>query len=178
MKKSINFRIPSYIKGYFDKYKYVLLVCSLGMIFVLWPQSSSESEQPTVQNSQYDLESEIKSLESGLAQLFGQINGVGEVQVMLTANSGRQYTYATDQNHSTTKNGESSSTSTQTELVIISSDGQDSPVVLGQSSPNYIGALVVCEGGEDPRVQLELTRAIKSLTGITADNIIITKMKD
>ena len=39
------------------------------------------------------------------------------------------------------------------------------------------GAVVVCEGGGSASVRLEVTRVIQSLTGISADRIVISKMK-
>jgi hypothetical protein len=37
--------------------------------------------------------------------------------------------------------------------------------------------VVVCEGADSTKVQLNLTEALCSLTGITSDNIVIVKMK-
>ena len=45
------------------------------------------------------------------------------------------------------------------------------------AAPVYRGAVVVGEGGGSASVRLEVTRVIQSLTGISADRIVISKMK-
>ena len=30
--------IPAYLKNLFDKYKYILLVCTVGVLLMLWPE--------------------------------------------------------------------------------------------------------------------------------------------
>ena len=48
-------------------------------------------------------------------------------------------------------------------------------VVTGRTSPVYRGALVVCQGGNQPAVRLAVTEAVAALTGLTADRITVAK---
>jgi hypothetical protein len=38
------------------------------------------------------------------------------------------------------------------------------------------GAVIICEGAEDPQVRLSLLQAVRSYTGLTSDRITILKM--
>lgn len=176
MKKS-KLILPEYITRNLDKYKYVLLVCCVGLGIALWPsapQAPKQQEKTTLQEAQG---AETAALEQELSQLLSQMHGVGRAQVFLTAKRGyaTNYIYNTNQRDN---GGEGQvSTEDQRELVIISQSGGESPVVGSVDSPEYQGALVLCDGADSPKVQLELTQALKSLTGITADNITIAKLK-
>ena len=61
-----------------------------------------------------------------------------------------------------------------TETVVLS--GSDGGVVVTQEVwPRYRGALVVCEGGGDPAVQLSVVQAVGALTGLGSDKISVVK---
>ena len=66
---------------------------------------------------------------------------------------------------------------TETETVVISrGSGGEETVVLEIRAEQYRGAVVVCEGGDDPGVVLALTRAVSAATGLGADRITVMKM--
>ena len=65
----------------------------------------------------------------------------------------------------------------QSSLVIINAGNMQQPVVRKTNFPEFLGAVVVCEGAGNAKIRLQLTEAIRSLTGITADNIVVTKIK-
>ena len=65
----------------------------------------------------------------------------------------------------------------QTEIVMVNENGTQKALVEYTESPVYKGALIVCDGGDNSRARLEITEAVKALTGINSKNIIISKMK-
>ena len=42
MKSPVRPEMPAYLQKLFDKYKYILLVCLVGLVLLLWPQSEPE----------------------------------------------------------------------------------------------------------------------------------------
>ncbi|MFQ8983403.1 MAG: hypothetical protein ACLR6W_04145 [Evtepia sp.] len=50
-------------------------------------------------------------------------------------------------------------------------------VTVQEIYPRYQGALVVCPGGDDPEVRLQITEALSALTGLGADKISISEGK-
>ena len=44
-------------------------------------------------------------------------------------------------------------------------------------SPKYRGAVIVCQGADDPVVQLAIVEAVSSTTGLGSDRISVLKMK-
>ena len=166
-----------YLKQWFDKYKYLILVCLVGLLLLLWPQKTGELAEDNAKKNKETVE-QTAALEAQMEQLFSQISGVGKVKVMLTLKSSQEtvYAYDVDQNRNQQEKGETQSN--KTEMVIVGSGNGETPVVTKTHMPEYMGAVVVCEGADNAKVCLQLTQAVRSLTGITSDNIVISKMQN
>jgi len=170
--------LPAYLQGLFDKYKYILLVLLAGLALLLWPQKEAEHREiDGLQDTQLEAQTETAGLESRICAILETMDGVGEAQVLLTLESSAETVYAYDRSESQNQTGESISATRQRELVTISESGGQSPVALRQQQPIYRGAVVVCTGGDRAAVRLAVTQVIQSLTGLSADRIVISKMK-
>ena len=120
------------------------------------------------------LQKENAELERKLEQALAQIDGVGEVRVVLTLQSGPRRILAQD-SQSTVDEGRTEAE--VTDVVISAGSGVEGTVTLQQLSPQFQGALVVCSGGGEPTVQLRLVEAVSALTGLGADKISVCKGK-
>lgn len=163
-------QFTAYFQKAADKYKYVLLLGLVGVLLMVWPVKDSEdrtADLPEIEQQEHIL------LEGALEQLLSQMEGVGNVQVLLTVEQGTRAVYAYDCADSRSD----TSGSLQNELVTLSQNGVQVPVEEQRTSPIYRGAAVVCEGGGSSSVRLLITEMIQSLTGLPADRIVITKMK-
>ena len=167
-------QLPAYLQGLFDKYKYILLVLLVGLVLLLWPQSEKQPKKPEETAAVME---ETAALEGRICTILQQMDGVGEASVLLTVESGAETVYAYDRTESRSQQGDSASLNQQRELVTLSDSGGQSPVSLRQQSPVYRGAVVVCQGGDSAAVRLAVTQVIQSLTGLSADRIVISKMK-
>lgn len=165
-------RIPEYLKAVFDKYKYILLLGLVGLLLMTWPENTQQNADAKVEQQTIQQEA-LSELERKLALLLSQMEGVGEASVLLTLEQGERLEYVFDRSDSRTESGGS----VQMELVTLSQSGGQVPVLLQTESPVFRGAAVVCQGGESAAVRLLVTQTIQSLTGLSADRIVITKMK-
>ena len=165
-------QIQTYFRGLFDKYKYVLLICTVGLALLLWPQSEEKAAATDLPD-----QAEQENLELRLQQILESMEGVGKAQVLLTVEQREATEYAYDRNESQTLSESGSSHNRQQELVTLSEGAGQAPVPLRRYAPVYRGAVVVCEGGDRAAVKLTVTNVIQSLTGISADRIVISKMK-
>lgn len=171
-------RLPAYFVRWFDKYKYLLLVCLIGLVLIVLPSGGGQKDQEETTQQNTTAETQVAELEKQMETLFSQIHGVGSVRVLLTVKSSEESVYAYDRNTSTSQNKSGSTQSSQTELITVGSGSNEGPVISKTNMPKFLGAVVVCQGGDQAKVRLQLTEAIRSLTGITADNIVISKMQD
>ena len=167
-----NNTIAAYLQSRFDKYKYVLLIGVIGLLLLLWPQPETEIQLPAAPT-----QSRTDDLELRLQALLEAMDGVGKATVLLTVEHEGEIEYAYDRTESQTVSEGSGSQSRQQELVTLSESGGQTPVLLRSSAPQYRGAVVVCEGGDRAAVRLAVTQVVQALTGISADRIVISKMK-
>lgn len=159
------------------KYKYVLLVLLVGVALMLWPGSvsrqSAESGEEAVQGTSPE---ELDHLEEELARILSKIQGVGKVEVMLTLHSGSELVLAQDNSlrySGNTQAPDDYDRSSQT--VTITNSGREEVVVTQQRFPQYRGALIVCEGGGNDAVRLQIVKAVSVLTGLGSDCISVVK---
>lgn len=149
-----------------QKYKYALIILVIGLVLMLLPgqdteESTLEAEEPTVQ--------EQEDLESRLESLLRQIDGAGEVRVLLTLESGEEIIYQTDSNGSDSQHA--------SDTVIVEDSGNtESGLVRVIQSEVYRGAVVVCQGADSPSVRLAIVEAVSCATGLRSDQISVVKM--
>ena len=160
------------------KYKYVLLVVMAGVALLLWPsggQGTPEETQTAPSESQTD---SLAETEVRMKDILSKIDGVGELELMLTLESTEQQEFAVDTELS--YSGQTAAPDDYTrrsETVVVSGKNGDTPVVVKNVSPAYRGALVVCQGGGNAEVKLAVTQAVAALTGLSSDRITVVKWK-
>ncbi len=108
-------------------------------------------------------------MESQLKTVLMSIKGVGKADVMLTITSTEEYIYA-----ETVKKGTSQS---ETGYVIIDNGSQKEALVKKIKNPSIGGVVIVCEGGDDPRICEKIYRAVSTALNISTSKIYVTKMK-
>lgn len=156
------------------KYKYVLLVALVGAALLLWPSPPGETAQAPPQTAAREDLFRVGELEDRLERSLSQVEGAGEVTVVLTLKEGPRQVLA--QNGSATQEGERTVRETDT-VVLSKGTGTQEAVKLQELGPAYQGALVVAQGGDDPKVRLALSGAVCALTGLRTDQISICKGK-
>lgn len=154
----------------FSRYRYVLLVAMVGALLLLWPggKGGSSAAEVVVKSSQEEFD--LSEIERKLSAALSQVEGAGEVNVVLTVRSTARQVVARDDRM--TANERTAST-----VVVSKGSGTQEPVLLEQIYPEFQGALVVCTGGGDAAVRLKLVEAVSALTGLGADKISICRGK-
>jgi stage III sporulation protein AG len=157
------------IMGWVRKYRFVLLILLIGIGLMLIPFGSSEkadvSQQATAP-TQPDI-----SLE--LSRILSQIDGAGEVSVMLTIRTGISTVYQTDDSITTGENG-----SNKQDTVIITDENRSQTGLIQHIVyPEYRGAIIVCQGADNLQVRLNIMEAVARITGLGMDKISVLKMK-
>ena len=152
------------------KYRYVLIILVVGVLLMLIPEIKTKNK--TVVESA-PIENQIDTT-AQLQQLLEAVSGAGKVRVLLTCSSGEKIIYQTDENTSKTENG----TTEDRKTVIITNDNRAEQGLISQViPPEYLGAVIVCQGAEKPAVRLAVTEAVSAATGLGADRIVVLKMK-
>lgn len=149
------------------KYRYAVLILIIGIVLMLLPTSATPKE--AAQPPQVETEPEVP-LSQQLSHLLSQIEGVGDTQVMLTVRFGTETLYQTDI--------DGSDTDRRVATVIVSDSSRCETGLIRQVNPPvYLGAIVICEGANDPSVRLAIVDAVSKITGLGTDRISVVKMK-
>ena len=159
--------IKTRFEAFFQKYKFVLLVVTVGIAFMLIPDFIPQS------NTQETIEAEperMEGIEVRLQKILTNIKGAGRVEVMLTEASGQETVYQTD----TELSGDRSNHDT---VIVSNADRTELGLIMQINPPIYLGAVVVCDGADDAKVRLSVTEAVSNATGLGADKISVLKMK-
>jgi len=163
--------IKEKIAGFVNKYKYAVLILIIGVIFLLLPTGNNE-EGSSVGISQ--VQENTLSLEDQLTEILGMIEGAGKVRVMLSVATGEEVLYQTDRDVSIDEKGSDERTDTVT---VTDSQRNETGLIRQVNPPGYLGAVVVCQGADDPAVRLRIAEAVVRITGLGMDKIYVVKMR-
>ena len=108
-------------------------------------------------------------MDQELAHILSQIQGAGEVRVLLTETSGAQTVYQTDVDGAQDRHEKT--------VIITGADRSQAGLVQQVIPPKYMGAIVVCHGADNATVRLAIVEAVSKVTGLGADRISVLKMK-
>lgn len=149
-------------------YRYALGVLALGAALLLIPSGTVEKQEKAPPAE----EDWLEQIQEELTDTLSRVEGAGRLTLMLSVERGMQSSLAADMETQLQEKGESLHRET---IVISEGSGQEAVVITGSAYPVFRGAVVVCEGGDKPSVQLALTRAIAALTGLSSDKISVIK---
>lgn len=186
----------------------ILFLAGVLLLVVAMPTGKSSSKTVKQQNAQTEIvqtngtgsgESDYeKTLETRLAQILEGMEGVGNVQVMITfqdqgesvvekdvtmrqdagtGSSGQNSSGGTTGSAGTSGVEKSGSRESSESTVFSQSDGDETPFVNKEILPKMDGVLIVAEGGADASVRKNISEAVEALFRLDAHKIKIVKMK-
>lgn len=162
------------------KLKYPLLAALAGIFLLVgaggWGERGGE-QPPNAAAQVKSLADEREELEQRMEEILSRMQGVGQVDVMLTVQSGKELVLAQDQTlrySGVTQAPDDYERSGET-VVLSGSGGGEDVMVTQERYPQYRGALVVCEGGGSDGVRLQVAAAVSALTGLGTDRIAVMK---
>ena len=158
------------LKDLFAKYKFVLLILCVGILLMSLPNGTTHTEDEESIEDEFTLPSSEERIEA----ILGQIAGVGKVSVLLTEAAGAETIYQVDEDRSSSTDSESLRLET---VIVTNSDREEAGLVRTVTPPVYLGAIIVCQGGDIPSVKLAVVQAVSNVTGISSDRITVLKMK-
>lgn len=163
-------KMKNSIQKFMQKYKIVIIILCIGLVLIMLPTESAKDikTDTTIQPEAAHIStSELKSI-------LSRIRGAGRVEVMLTVETTNQTEYQTDTDRTGTNQDSSGRITTVT---VTDEERNENGLVRRVYAPTYRGAIVVCDGADDPSVQLAVINAVCNLTGLRTDQISVLKME-
>lgn len=163
----------AFLRQFLEKYKHVLLILLVGIALMLLP-TSKEKTQSQPQSQPQPTQQAPASLQEELSELLSRMSGAGKVQVLLTEATGQNTLYQSNEDTTSDETAKSSRTDT---VILTDSNRNQTGMVCRVDPPTYLGAVVLCQGADNPAVRLSITEAVSNATGLGYHKITILKMK-
>lgn len=143
---------------------------ALGLLLLLLGGMGEKERTETVSAFRYenlDPSDYAKEVEERVATLCSQVSGAGKSFAVVTLGGGYRAVFATD--------SQSGSSGQKDQVVLIGSGSAETAVLLGYENPVIEGIGIVCEGGDDPRVQREIISLVSAAYHIGASRIYVVR---
>ena len=114
------------------------------------------------------------SVEDRLEKILSQIDGAGRVEVMLTIAFGEEKLYQYDEDTSVS---DTTNSIRKTVVTVTDSQRNETGLIRQINPPVYMGAVIICQGAENPTIKLAIVDAVSKATGLGANEISVLKMK-
>lgn len=174
---------------------FVLIVMNvLGSSNILNSKITSISNGSSKNESNIDLSNEKvmtsddyeEKQKADLINILKKMDGVGDVDVMITFENGEEKVPAYDKTEqkSTTEetdtqggkrvNNQNNDNST---VVMTQNEGKNEPFILTTYKPKIVGIVIVAEGAENSKTKYEIEQAVSKLYNVSLDKVNVYSMK-
>lgn len=155
------------------------------LIYAATTVPKGENAEPAAANVADTVYSSERETEERLKSVLSCIRGAGEVEVMITYDTGAQIVPAmsTDTQTGVTQSsgaGSESITENRTESsrpATVSQSGGNEAIVLTEKQPVVRGVIVIAEGAADIAVRMNLQNAVRTVLGVELSCIEVFEMK-
>ncbi len=142
------------------------------MLIILFSDLGKKDDTKTASDVNSDFltaETYNEQLEIKLEKILTEIDGVGKAQVLVNISSTEEYVYAEEIKQGTAQSENS--------YVIIDKGSQKGALVKKINNPSVSGIIIVCEGGDDPKICEKVYKAVSTALNMPTNRIYVTEMK-
>jgi len=145
--------------------------------------SVNKDQNEVVQSEEKNYEEKQKN---DLKNILKKMNGVGDVEVMMSFENGEQKVPAYDKNSqkSTTEETDNeggkrvnNQDTDGSKVVMTTSDGNNEPFILTTYKPKLRGVIIIAEGAENSKTKYEIEQAVSKLYNLSLDKVNVYSMK-
>jgi len=158
----------------------IALIFFSDLLFKPKPVSKQKNDTTVISDTAGDF---ITDIEDKLKRMTEGIAGAGKCEVMVTVEGTGETIYATEDKTSKNaiddKTGENAKQQSQEgaekKITIISSGGEQRPIIIKEINPKIRGIAVLCEGGDSPLVKSRITDMLTALLDVPSNKISVIK---
>lgn len=198
LKKNLR-EIVKKIKKMNDKEKIINIafvgIIGIAMVFAasFFDKSSTQTGEEQVQQQEQSATTQASAykdyqttLKNDLKSILGQIEGVGEVDVMISFHSveEKEIAYNTKESNSVTSENDNQGGERVTEQVnkdqnaiMINKEGNNEPLIITENYPDIKGVIVVAEGVSNPKVKYKIMKGVENALDLPSHKVMIYAKK-
>ena len=173
----------------------IILIITIIAINVIWKGDEKPKEDTATYGKQLanvksedavEVTNTNNSLEKNLENILSNINGVGEVKVLISYVESSEIVAMYNENTKNTSTEEEDSgggkrsineIDTQKDIIYKEENGEKVPITQKVISPKIEGAIVIAKGASDATVKGNIIQAVEAVTGIATHKIQVFEMK-
>ena len=155
-----------------------LVLGAVGMLLILL--SEVLPDKPSGEDVSQDIGCETdesekfrQKTENELEALLVNIEGVGSCDVMISVEGTTEYVYAENISKTTDENNDRRSDKLDENVVLIEKSGSKQALVKKVIRPQISGAVIVCEGGGDFKVNERVQKAVSAALNIPTSRVCV-----
>lgn len=165
------------------KHKNLIIILSVvGVALIFFSSYIGENKvekskiKETSSEKEYSQEDYKNSLQDNLKDTISKINGVGNIEVMVTMESSTQKEYATEKKINTETASNKTTDKTETAYIKVKdSDGSEHAISLTEYAPKVRGVVIICDGGDQPYIKEKVTDAVVAAVGVSSSHVCVTR---
>ena len=153
-------------KLHFDlkRYRPVLVVILAGFLLMSLPAHKEEAPKQVIREKSPDFQQQLQDLLTHIA-------GAGKVQLLLSEEAGSKTIYECNEDRSGQQGD-----FRRDPVILSGADRQEKGLIRQITAPQYRGAVVIAQGGDNPKVVLGIKKAVSSAAGLSTNKITVLKM--
>lgn len=168
----------------------IILIITIVAINFIWKDDKQESKQTTTNKELASEEKNTNSdedLEKKLEKILSSINGVGNVNVMLTYTESTQIIPVYNKTEKTSNTNESDSgggtrqveeSDVMQEVVYQDKNGKNNIITQKTISPKIEGAIITADGANNSNIKANIIQAVEAATGLATHKIQVFEKKN
>ena len=154
-----------------------LVLGLLGLLLLVLALPVKEKEEEAAQETAGEIaepkiSDEREQLQSQLEEALSQVEGVGEVRVLITMDTMGERIVEKDAPDTSEKTSQEENTVYERR-----EDGRETPYITSEILPRIRGVLVIAKGGGNPETVQQIQEAVEALFHLEAHKIKVMKMK-
>lgn len=154
----------------------IIVLIALIMFIGISDNTTSTKDSSLNEDRTYQTTLEYcKQIENKLETLLSQIDGAGQVKVMITVDGSPELVYASDTDTKTSSNSNGTTSTSSSSLIIVSGNGNSNALILTENLPAVKGVIIVSSGASNISIKLDILNAVSTLLDISTDQISVLK---
>ena len=156
------------------KLAFLLLLGAIGLLLVFWGYFLPDGEEKSVFSEKTENSFEtmvyISDIENKIRSMTEKITGSTDVSVIVSAESGTEYVYVSNESAAGDKNS-------REYITVKNESGRYELVLAKELYPEIKGISIACPGGDNSKVQRKIIDSISTAFGISKNRICIVGTK-
>ena len=140
----------------------VAVIAVVVMLVIYFSSIAPSKKGETV--TREDVDNYCTRMTDEITAAVKNLNGVGKAKVVINWSGSVEYVYA--------QNGDGSSSPLQ----VVQTSGSYQPILIRIIYPKAVGVLVVCEGGSNAKIKVDVIMAVSTLLDISTDKVLVFEM--